>query len=158
MAKKLQLLGLLLIVGVGQAQQPSPFIGTWKMNLAKSTFAPGPGPATPNLTRIETAPGGITMTVTGRSASGQEERTVRPAPLDGKDHPITGRQSSIYDTVAVSQIDSRTWKEVYKKAGEVVRMGRRVISTDDKTMTFVGVGTSPAGRFEHNIIIYERQP
>jgi len=140
-----------------QAQQ-SPFPGKWKMNLAKSTFEPGPGPQIPTITLIETMSGGLRMTVTGRNnMTGAEERTIRPAMLDGKDHPISGANTKVYDTLAVTQIDARTWKEVYKKGGEVVRMGRRVISTDGSTMTFVGVGISPGGTFEHNIILYDRQ-
>lgn len=147
---------MLLACTVGQAQQ-NPFLGTWKMNLAKSTFAPGPGPATPMTTVVEDIAGGMRMTVLGRNASGGEDRTIRPAILDGKDHPITGTNARVYDTLAVTQIDARTWKEVYKKGGEVVRMGRRAVSADGKAMIFVGVGISPGGRFEHSIIHYDKQ-
>jgi hypothetical protein len=148
----------LLFCANSLAQQANPFNGTWKMNLAKGRIEPGPGPANPITTKIELTPGGMNIIMVSSDSPNEPQRqTIRPAVLDGKDHPVTGPDASIYDTMAVPQIDSHTLKEVYKKGGVVVRMGRRVISADGKTMTFSGVGTGPDGKFGTSITVYDRQ-
>jgi hypothetical protein len=64
-------------------------VGTWKLNLAKSTFSPGPAPKSATLT-IEAHDGGIKYTVDGENAQGSSIHVEYTAKYDGKDNPATG--------------------------------------------------------------------
>ena len=64
-------------------QSSDPWIGTWKMDLAKSTFSPGP-PPNAGTTKIEPAPGGLKITNEGTTATGEPVHTEIVATFDGK--------------------------------------------------------------------------
>lgn len=50
-------LSVTVMNGRAFAQAADPFIGTWKMNTAKSTFTPGPAPKSGSVTFTTAAPG-----------------------------------------------------------------------------------------------------
>ena len=51
------------------AQAPDPFVGTWKVDLAKSTYKPGPAPKNLTVT-IEAAGKGIKVAAEGVAGDG----------------------------------------------------------------------------------------
>jgi len=52
------LLFLAMLVSVGAWAQNDPLVGTWKMNLAKSKFSPGPPPKSATIAKIQAVDGG----------------------------------------------------------------------------------------------------
>ena len=50
--------------------QTDPFIGTWKLNLAKSKYSPGPPPKSQTAT-YDAAGDGVKVTVKGTNGQGQ---------------------------------------------------------------------------------------
>ena len=61
---------VLVVTALPVAAQGNPFLGTWKLNTAKSKFVPGPGPQ--SLTRTVTASGnGVKYSFAGESADGK---------------------------------------------------------------------------------------
>jgi hypothetical protein len=50
------LTGILVATSIGLGQGGDPWIGTWKLNVAKSTFNPGP-PLQSNTLKIEVVAG-----------------------------------------------------------------------------------------------------
>src|SRR5689334_9413101 len=80
------------------AQASDPAMGTWVLNLAKSTYDPGPPPK--SQTRIYSpAPNGYKFSGDAVSILGDKSHTEFTAVFDGKFHPIPG--SPIADSIMV---------------------------------------------------------
>src|SRR6202790_5348567 len=77
-----------------------PAIGTWKLNVAKSTFSPGPAPKSQTRTYVET-PQGITLTIKTTAADGKESTTTLTFKDDGKPYPVSGNPA--FDLVSVKR-------------------------------------------------------
>jgi len=137
---------------VGHAQR-DPAIGTWKLSLAKSKFAPGTAPMN-NLVTVEAAGQGIKVTSTTVRANGQKIVVHYTAYLDGKDYPVTG--SPDYDTVSLKR-NGVTVEGTRKKDGQVVQTYQRVVSEDRKTMTVATTGKDANGRTLNSVAVFERR-
>src|ERR1700680_4483340 len=88
--------GAILAIGTSAAFAADPVVGTWKLNLAKSTFSPGPAPKSQTRNYAESAQG-ITVTVKTIAADGKESTTTLTFKDDGKPYPMSG--SPDVDTV-----------------------------------------------------------
>lgn len=128
--------------------------GTWKLNLAKSKFRPGPPPKSLTV-KIEAAGKGQKATADGVNAEGQSTHSEYTANYDGKDYPITG--SPIADTVSLRWIDARTLGRTDKKSGKVVQTLKRTVSSDGKVLTATVKGTDPKGQPVNNVLVFEKQ-
>jgi hypothetical protein len=121
------------------AQASNPRIGTWKLNVEKSKYSPGPAPQSGTM-KIEASGEGEKATTEGVNAAGTATMTQYTAQYDGKDYPITGSQNA--DTVSLKRIDARTMERTDKKGEKVVATSTRVVSEDGKTMTVTVKGTN----------------
>ena len=148
------LLFLTLLVSVGVQAQNDSLIGTWKVNVTKSKYSPGPPPKS-GTTKYEVAGQGIDVTTEGVDAQGVRTATHYTASWDGKDYPITGSQD--YDMVSMKRINRNTTEVMRKKAGKVETTIRRVVSQDGKTLTMTTKGTDAQGRAVNNVAVYEKQ-
>jgi hypothetical protein len=140
---------------VGTAQAPQSTIGTWKLNVAKSTYSPGPAPKT-QTTRIETVPGnGAKFTVDAVDAAGASTHQEYVTMFDGKDADVKG---AVAPTMrAYSRIDDRGYQYVEHVSGKVTTTTRSTISADGKTRTNVATGTGADGKPVNNTTVYDRQ-
>jgi hypothetical protein len=136
------------------AQSKDSFAGTWRANIAKSTYNPGPTPKSV-VSVYEAAGQGYKVSVKNESAAGMVEYSYT-TNLDGKDSPVTGN-NPIADTVAVRRIDARTLELVNKKGGKVTTTQRNVLSADGKTRTVTTTGTDAKGQKVNNVAVFERQ-
>jgi hypothetical protein len=148
---------LLMMIAVSSgAQSSDPWIGTWKVNLAKSTYSPGPAPKVAATVKIESAPGGIKTTIDGVDAKGQPTHTVSVSAFDGKDTPVDGAPA-LNTTTALKRIDGRTFEAQGKVGGKPTVTTRVVISADGKTLTATQTGTNAQGQAVKTVIVAERQ-
>ena len=136
------------------AQATDPIIGTWKLNLAKSTYSPGPPPKSLTVT-FEAAGAGLKITSSGVDAQGNPTATSYTGQFDGKDYPVTG--SPGYDSQSLKRINASTVQSTRKKAGKVVQTAMRVVSKDGKTYTTTTDGTNAAGKKIHDVAVFEKQ-
>jgi len=143
------------LAGALLAQAADPQIGTWKLNVAKSTFSPGPAP-TSGTTKIEAAGAGAKLIVDQTAADGAARHWEFTADYDGKDVPITGNNPDA-DTVARTRVNANTVETISKKAGKVVTTQRSTVSADGKTRTVTTKGVNAAGKTVNNVAVYERQ-
>jgi hypothetical protein len=132
-----------------------PLVGTWKLNLAKSKYSPGPPPKNLTVT-YEATENGIKATTEGVNAEGKHVATTYTATYDGKDTPVTGTGAP-YDTIALKRIDANTVESTTKKDGKVVGKGKRVVSKDGKVLTVTTKGTNAKGEPTNNIAVYDKQ-
>jgi hypothetical protein len=131
-----------------------PAIGTWKLNLEKSKYSPGPPPKSATITYAETADG-IKRTGESIDAEGSKTSFEYTAKYDGKDYPVSG--SDAYDAITIKRINDNSVQATLKKSGKVVSTAHRVVSKDGKVMTLTITGTNAKGQKTKNIAVYEKQ-
>jgi hypothetical protein len=128
-------------------------MGTWKLNEAKSKFAPG---APKNHTVVYEAAGDdVKVTVDGTSSDGKPTHNEWQGKFDGKDHPVTGDPSS--DTRSYKKIDDRTLELTVKKDGKVTTTGRIAVAADGKSRTVTTTSTDAAGKKIKSTAVYDKQ-
>jgi len=106
-------------LAVGFAAE-NPNMGTWKLNEAKSKFAPG---ATKNSTVVYEATGdGVKVTTDGATGDGRPVHTEWTGKFDGKDYPVTG--GGAFDTRSYKKVDDHTLTITNKTADKVTTSGK----------------------------------
>jgi hypothetical protein len=131
-----------------------PQLGTWVLDIDKSTFNFGPIPR--SETRVFTMVGeNLKFTSDGFDAGGKPWHSEYIAKLDGKDYPISGSQD--FDSISLKRVDPFVLEVRMKKAGKVVVTGTRVISKDGKTATVTNTRTNAKGEEVSNIQIFIKQ-
>jgi hypothetical protein len=143
----------LALVAVASAQMPKGLDGTWKLNVAKSRFDPGPAPKSMTLTYAPAADG-VRITVQQTAADGTTQTWDMTPKYDGKDYPVTGHPAA--DTIALGKSDGLKSESTFKKGGKLVAVNTRTLSADGKTLTIESKGTDEKGRPTHNVQVYER--
>ena len=132
-----------------------PVIGVWDLDVAQSSFSPGP--ALKSQTRVyEQTRAGVKFTLTGVSGAGNPMRVEYTAPYDGKDYPLSGSLLGA-DKVSLKRVDARTTERIDKKDGKTVMTLKRVVSRDGKTMTVTAKGTNAEGKPVNNVVVFEKQ-
>ncbi|MFN8061339.1 MAG: hypothetical protein U0Q12_19415 [Vicinamibacterales bacterium] len=130
-----------------------PYTGIWILNVAKST-----GDSVSQTLTIDVR--GDTETYRSElvSANGRRQVTTYSAAYDGKEYPsltvvtepgaagsaVTRRD----DTVRLAKVDDRTRERHWTQGGRVVRILRRVVSADGRTLTSQVVDVDDKG-MEH---------
>ena len=130
-----------------------PVMGTWKLNVAKSKFDPGP-PQTKNIRKHEPLPNGVKV-ISDVDVQGEHQHFEFTATFDGKYYPIVGSKQR--DEVSFKRIDAYTIESINRKKGKVTTIGRWMVSKDGKTLTSTVKGTFPDGQHVDNIHFYEKQ-
>src|SRR5215510_13621420 len=134
--------------------QADPIIGTWKLNLTKSKYSPGPPPKSQTVT-YESVGQGVKVTVKGTDAEGKPINFQSTGNFDGKDYPVTGNAD--WDTIARKRIDAFKTETTRKKAGKVVSTATSVVSKDGKTRTVTEKGVNAKGEKISNTLVYDKQ-
>ena len=121
-------------------------IGTWKLNLAKSTYSPAPIPVK-SLTFVrEATPDGVNVTITGERSDGSPINASYTAKYDGSESAVSG-SGAPYDTISVKQVNPNAVTYTAKKTdGKYHATGRTVISHDGKIMTTTATGMGSDGK------------
>ena len=132
------------------AETGDPWLGTWKMNIAKSLFNPGPAP---------TGPGG---TVTFEAWGDGIQRTnpdpkgvTYAAKYDGKDYPVKNNPNA--DTISFRRVNAYTYELTTKLKGEVKGVNRGMVTSDGKTRVVITIGKNAKGDDFANLEWFERQ-
>jgi hypothetical protein len=143
----------LCFVGAAVCLAADGFIGTWKLNEAKSKFGPG---AAKNTTVVYTAAGDdVKVTVEGTDSDGKPTHNEWTGKFDGKDYPVTGDASS--DARSYKKVDDHTLEFAGKKGGKITISGRIVLSADGKTRTVTTSGTDAKGNKVSVTAVYDKQ-
>jgi hypothetical protein len=145
------LLGLTIATALPQVgfAQSSPLIGTWRLNLDRSKFSPGPPPRSGTLTYTQDGQN-IRNTAQAIDAQGNAISGVLMHIYDGQPHPTTGVQT--IDASAYTRLDANTFIFSRSKVGKLVSTGNAVISPDGKTLTITTTGTNG-----NSVAVYEKQ-
>jgi hypothetical protein len=130
-----------------------PLMGTWKLNEAKSKFAPG---APKNDTVVyEMAGDKVKVTVDGKDGEGKSLHNTWTGKFDGKDYAVEGDSSS--DMRSYKKTNDRTLSMTVKKDGKVTSTGSVAVSADGKSRTVTTHGTDAKGKKSKNTAVYDKQ-
>ena len=131
----------------------SAFMGTWKLNEAKSKIAPG---GAKNSTVVyATAGDSVKVTIDGTDADGKPGHNEWTGKFDGKDYPVTGDPNS--DARSVKKVNDHTLSFTVKKGGKVTTSGKIVLSADGKSRTVTTTSTDKNGKKVHGTTVYDKQ-
>ena len=126
---------MLALSGTPAAQADPNWFGTWTLNLARSTYSPGPPPFRRATRKIEPAGDGIKITDDQVRQRGGITHLEWTGTLDGRDYAVQGVELVL--TNAYRRLDDRTYELIQKIDGEVVSKGRFLIAPDGGTLTMV---------------------
>lgn len=157
MKRILFVLSLLVFCCSSLFAQNNPFEGTWKLNLSKSKFEPGPAPK--SLTRTIVAQSeGAKYTFDGIAADGKPISYSFTVKYDGKDYPVSGTgMPSGADSIAIRLIGTNKAEAIQKKAGKELGKAEAEVSKDGKITTVTTNGTTVDGRKLHSESVYDKQ-
>jgi len=143
----------LCFVGVALCIAADGFMGTWKLNEAKSKIGPG---APKNSTVVYEAAGdSVKVTIDGTDSEGKPLHSEWTGKLDGNDYPVTGDPS--VDMRSIRKVDDHTLTATQKKDGKVTTTARIVLSTDGKNRTVAASGTDAKGKKISSTAVYDKQ-
>jgi hypothetical protein len=136
-------------------QTADPRMGTWKLNLAKSKYDPGPPPKSQMLKLEPTGNGGFKWTSDAVGADGQSSHFEVEAKIDGKRYDLRGTTAAI----------SRTYKRVNARTVEAQDTFNGVssfkfveeVSADGRTLTTIQTGPNTQGLVRKNVRTYDKQ-
>jgi hypothetical protein len=142
-----------LVTWVSAADNPA--LGSWKINLAKSTYTPAA--LAPKSTTVKTdAVGDAFKTVVDVvDSTGKALHYEYTYKLDGKEVPVSGDPNR--DMTSVKKIDDYTYEQVNKRGGKVMTTSRVVYAKDFKSRTITTKGTNASGQGVNNVIVWDRQ-
>jgi len=139
------------------AKEKAPYVGTWKLNLAKSKYDPGPMPKSATDVNTEVS-GAMTSVQEWVDADGKASHVEWTAKFDGKAYPVKGGVAGT--TISLTRPDprdSRTVDWVWKVPGMPDVSGRTVYGKDGKSRTIKDKSTDAAGKPTARTRVYERQ-
>jgi hypothetical protein len=132
------------------AQAADPLLGTWRLDVAKSTYKPGPAPKSTTVV-IDAAGEGIKVAVDSVMADGTPMKWGYTSARDGKDAPVTGHPG--YDSANVTKTSPTDGTIVYRKSGKVIATAKTTIAKDGKTLTVTTTGTDSKGQAINNVAV-----
>jgi hypothetical protein len=152
------LAALLLIGGIGMtltARAADDVLnGTWKVNLAKSKYDPGPAPKSLTVT-ITVANGTETYKAEGVDATGKATASSFVAKFGGPPAPIMGSPDA--DTIQITRMTPNHLTAVQRKGGKVVMTVDVVVAADGMSRTLTYKGTNGNGVAVHDVVVFDKQ-
>jgi hypothetical protein len=143
-----------LIVLVSTLWAADPFLGTWKLNVAKSDFGSGPK-AESGSTTYETGSGGYMYSSETVYGEGRTANLRGPVQFDGtvNEGGLDGRAV----TFVSKRIDDNSYEVILtdKETGKVSNTFKYMVVPDAKTLTFTWMKAGDDKPFMK--LVYEKQ-
>ena len=133
-----------------------PFLGTWKLNMTKSSFSAGwPGPQRRTVVARQDGEW-IVQDTDAVNATGQPVTSTNRFKFDGKEYEYRATNGTAAKVTA-KRTDDYHIDWVFTDSTGAVTKGRTIISRDGKTRTDTLQGTSPKGQPVNNTAVYDKQ-
>jgi hypothetical protein len=152
MKKALAFMLFSAMFAVGTAYAADPIVGSWKLNVAKSTFNPGPAPKSGARVYSESA-GLYTLDQKITGADGKEN-TLHVQYRDGQEVKTPG---GTVDSTVAKKMDANTWDFDVKMGGKVVGHVHRVVSPDGKVLTVHNTGQQGNNAAADDTMVFDKQ-
>lgn len=143
---------LLIISGLVFAADP--LVGTWKLNIAKSTFNPGPAPKSGTVTIAEDGEW-VVLKSDGIRHDGTSISRNNRYKRDGKEYSYESPYGK--GTIAAKKTGDRHYSSTVKLDGGNTFTQETVLSADGKTRTLTTTGKNAEGQAIKTTVVYDRQ-
>ena len=148
--------GLAVLSSIGLLWAADAFTGTWKMNVAKSTFAKGKEVKELTATVVEQGANAM-VTAKGTGADGKAISTKYSAPLKGGPVTYTEGGPPAGPTVVGKRVDANTLDSTATMNGKQVGTTHAVVSADGQTLTLTRTGVDEKGKATKGVEVLTRQ-
>ena len=137
------------------AQTPSTWFGSWSLNVARSTYDPGPPPYKRATYTIEPwGTDGMKVIYEMVHPRGGVTHLEWQGRIDGNDYPLQGIDAFV--TYAYNQISPGVYETIVKMGGRLAAKSVVTVSADGRTMTTTTKGVDSSGRQVTSITVYEK--
>jgi hypothetical protein len=133
--------------------QANPFVGTWKLNPAKSKYTSG-APLKEGTITVQMVDDQDQVTVNETAADGSPISLKYELPDKGGAGKIL---AGTYDAVSGRWIDDNIRETSMIKGGKEIGNARSVVSNDGKTMSITNKGKDTQGKPVSRVTIWEKQ-
>jgi hypothetical protein len=130
-----------------------PFVGTWKLDTAKTKYATGTPSKNVTLV-IEEQGTNLQVTATGTNNDGSPISVKFTVPVNGGTGSV---QEGDFNSVMSKRISADVRENSYMKDGKELRSRHMTISKDGKTMTSRVKGTNTSGTPIVGVDVYDKQ-
>jgi hypothetical protein len=127
-------------------------LGTWKVNEAKSKFAPGIGKI--GTVQYAEKKDQLQVTVDGVDKDGKSTHGVWMGKTDGKAYKVKGNLA--WDAMAYKMVNDRTYDITAMKGGKMSWSGRSTVAADGKSRALNMSGTGADGKKFKAKIVYDK--
>ena len=129
-------------------------IGTWRLNVHKSRFLPGPAFKSETRT-YEEQKDGVKVTIHTVDGKGRDVTSIYLTTPDGQQHVVSGAGGPA-DSVGLKRINEFTAESTLMHAGKEIAKTTRVLDQQGKTMTISYKGLDPDGNPVDYTLVFER--
>src|SRR5688572_7146855 len=141
--------------GHSAIQQPASWLGTWNLNLAKSSERADAPRYKRVTTRIEPWQDGLRVSYDMVGIRGGVTHTEWTGRFDGKDYPMQCLDYVM--TNAYRRIDDRSYEIVIKVEGAATATAHVAVSADGRTLTVSTEQRTANGNISKTTSIYDKQ-
>ncbi len=145
----------LFAASVGLQAANDPMLGSWKLNVAKSSFGSGPAILAETNQVEPFGANGIKLTAQITRADGTKVTESYAGTFDGKEFSVGGDAN--VDAAYLKRIDAHTMERINKKAGKATTTMKYVVSKDGKIKTVTITGTTAQGQPVKTVLVFEKQ-
>lgn len=150
MTRRALVVAVALAACVAGCAAEDPYVGSWEVNVEKSTYTPGPRPYQSQTIIVDV--GGKTTIKTVVAPGRMVTATFVPVP--GKEVPVTGVETM---TVTQNRPDRHHLNSTWRFGGKPAGSDTVVIADDGKTLTMTTLGTDAKGNPQKWVEIAEKQ-
>ena len=150
--------GLLVLssFGFGLLGADDPFVGTWKLNVAKSKFAKGREVKESTVIIVRQGDNAM-VTVNGIDGAGKAISVKYTVPAAGGTENFAEGGPPAGMTVVANRVDDRTVDSTSTMNGKQVGTSHAVVSANGKTLTVTQNGVDEKGKAYTSMSVYNRQ-
>jgi hypothetical protein len=152
-SRTLTLLSMILALSAGMTAQSEPYLGSWELNLAKSSITRGAPPQSETIANAAESGGfkSTLTTVTGRGTSVE----IHHYHFDGAFHRTEGSDPR---ELSFKRIDRRTIESDTRRNGQITVTRRFVLAEDGTSMTVTASGVTGGGqKYTNDTRVYDRK-
>jgi hypothetical protein len=146
--------GFVLMMATAALTADHSAVGTWKLNLQKSSFGSQPAPKFEQLVVATDAPDALKWNMKGVTSDGKSYMMSFDGPVDGDAHHMMSSMGE--DNVAYTRTPSGVNWVVKDKDGKIMERASSQLSADGNTLTIIGVSEDSTGKNKF-LAIYNRE-
>jgi hypothetical protein len=149
-------LGLMILGFVGAASAADVYTGTWKLNVAKSKYSPGPAP---KAVTVVIAEKGADLALSATGTDGADKPISVKYTFSMKGGPLAYTEGAPTNgaTVVLKRPNARTLEGTSTLNGKETGTSTTVVAADGKTFTRTVKSTNNEGKPVLNTELYEKQ-